>query len=69
MNDATSFALWTMIIGILLVSMVLFGSLLKRLPLSMAMLYLLAGVILGPAGFALLTPNPLLHGLLLERIS
>jgi NhaP-type Na+/H+ or K+/H+ antiporter len=69
MNDATSFALWAMIIGILLIGMLLFGSLLKRLPLSTAMLYLLAGVILGPAGFALLTPNPLLHGLLLERIS
>jgi NhaP-type Na+/H+ or K+/H+ antiporter len=69
MNDASSFALWAIIIGILLIGMVLSGSLLKRLPLSTAMFYLLAGVILGPAGFALLTPNPLLHGLLLERIS
>lgn len=39
MDNALSFALWAIIIGVLLISMVLSGSLLKRLPLSTAMLY------------------------------
>ncbi len=69
MNNAMSFATWAIILGTLLISMVLSGSLLKRLPISMAMLYLAVGIVLGPAGWALLTPNPLLHTLLLERIS
>lgn len=69
MDSALSFALWAIIIGVLLISMVLSGSLLKRLPLSTAMLYLGAGIGLGPLGWGLLTPNPLLHPLLLERLS
>lgn len=69
MDNAISFALWAIIIGVLLISMVLSGTLLKRLPLSTAMLYLGAGIGLGPLGWGLLTPNPLLHPLLLERLS
>ena len=64
-----SFALWAIIIGALLTTMALSGSLLKRLPLSTAMLYLAAGVGLGPAGWALMTPNPLLHSAILERVT
>jgi Kef-type K+ transport system membrane component KefB len=45
-----TFAAWTIILGVLLIAMVLSGTLLKRLPLSTAMLYLAAGFILGPAG-------------------
>ena len=51
-----SFAIWTLIIGALLISMTLSGTLLKRLPLSTAMLYLAAGYGLGPAGLALWRP-------------
>lgn len=69
MNNAMSFAIWAVILGTLLISMVLSGSLLKRLPISMDMLYLAVSIVLGSAGRALLTPNPLLHALLLERIS
>jgi hypothetical protein len=35
-----SFAIWTLIIGALLISIALSGTLLKRLPLSTAMFYL-----------------------------
>ena len=69
MDNALSFALWAIIIGVLRISMVLSGTLLKRLPLSTAMLYLGAGIGLGPLSWGLLTPNLLLHPLLLERLS
>ncbi len=52
-------ALWVLIIGVLLIDMVLSGTLLKRLPLSTAMLCLAGGFALGPAGWAVLTPHPL----------
>ncbi len=63
------FAIWTLIIGALLITMALSGTLLKRLPLSTAMLYLAAGYGLGPAGLALMTPDPLTHTILLERMA
>ena len=47
---AMTFAIWALIIGLLLIAMVLSGTLLKRLPLSNAMLYLAAGFALGPTG-------------------
>lgn len=64
-----SFAIWAIIIGALLTTMALSGSLLKRLPLSTAMLYLLAGVALGPVGWALMAPQPLLHSTVLEKMA
>ncbi len=64
-----TFAIWALIVGGLLIAMVLAGTLLKRLPLSTAMLYLAAGVALGPAGWAYLTPDPLVHAGLLERVT
>jgi len=64
-----TFAIWAIIIGALLTTMALSGSLLKRLPLSTAMLYLAAGVALGPAGWALMTPNPLSHAGILEKVT
>ena len=62
-----TFTIWALIIGVLLILMVLSGTLLKRLPLSTGMLYLVAGFVLGPAGWAVLTPHPLAHAALLER--
>jgi NhaP-type Na+/H+ or K+/H+ antiporter len=64
-----SFAIWTLIIGALLITMTLSGTLLKRLPLSTAMLYLAAGYGLGPAGLALMAPDPLTYTVLLERMT
>jgi NhaP-type Na+/H+ or K+/H+ antiporter len=60
-----TFAIWALIAGAIFTAMALSGTLLKRLPLSTSMLYLLAGFVLGPAGFALLEPDPLGdHGVL-----
>jgi len=53
----------------LLIIMVLSATLLKRLPLSTAMIYLAAGFILGPAGWDILTPSPFVHTAILERVT
>src|SRR4051812_42631655 len=60
--------LWFLIIRALLLLMALLGSLVKRLPLSMAMLYLLIGVALGPMGAGLVAVDPLRHAAVLEPI-
>ena len=44
------FAIWSLIVGVLLVVMALSGSVLARLPLSTAMLYLLVGMAVSPWG-------------------
>ena len=43
-----TFGLWALIVGVLLTTMALAGSLLRRLPLSTGMLYLAVGIGLGP---------------------
>jgi len=63
------FAIWSLIIGALLVTMALAGTWLRRLPLSTAMLYLAAGFGIGPAGLALMAPDPLVYSVILERAS
>src|SRR5512139_200331 len=65
--SAADVALWSLIVGVLLTTMALAGSHLRRLPLSTGMLYLGVGVGLGPLGWSLLTPHPLQHAQLLER--
>lgn len=64
-----SFALWSLIIGFLLIAMALSGSLLKRLPISNAMLYLGVGYGLGPAGLGVMAPHPLEDATALERMA
>ena len=64
-----SFAIWALIIGALLTAMALSGTLLQRLPLSTAMLYLAAGYGIGPAGWALMAPDPLTYSAILERVA
>jgi NhaP-type Na+/H+ or K+/H+ antiporter len=61
------FELWALIVGALLITMALAGSLLQRLPLSTGMLYLAAGAVLGPAGLELMNPDPQRDVELLER--
>lgn len=62
-----SFAIWALVIGALLTTATLSGSLLKRLPLSSAMLYLGVGFALGPAGWGLMSPHPLQDSSVIER--
>jgi NhaP-type Na+/H+ or K+/H+ antiporter len=64
-----SLAEWSLVIGVLLVTMVLAGTLLGRLPLSSAMVYLALGWALGPDALNVLRPDPVLHSRLLEHIA
>ena len=64
-----SFAIWALIVGALLITMALSGTLLKRLPVSTALLYLAAGYGLSPAGLNLMAPDPLNYSAILERLA
>ena len=64
-----SLAEWSLFVGALLVTMVLTGTLLGRLPLSSAMVYLALGWLLGPDAANVLRPDPYLHAGLLERLA
>jgi len=61
--------LWFLIIGALLVFMALAGTLVKRLPLSTATLYLFIGFALGPFGAALIRVDPLRDSAILEVVT
>jgi len=63
------FALWSVIVGLLLVLMALGSTVLKRLPLSTAMLYLLVGLGVGPMGLNLMAPDARVDAQLLERLA
>jgi sodium/hydrogen antiporter len=61
-----SFAAWSLFAGVLLLSLVLLGTFLGRLPLSSAMLYLALGWLLGPEAMNVLAPDPVRHAAMLE---
>jgi sodium/hydrogen antiporter len=62
--------LWFYVIaGALFVSMALAGSLLTRLPLSTAMIYLVVGILLGPAAGGLLDVELVADAHLIERVT
>ena len=56
-----------LLLGVLLVSVAMLASSVKRLPLSEAMIYLAAGMALGPLGLHFLSVDPEAHSELLER--
>jgi NhaP-type Na+/H+ or K+/H+ antiporter len=64
-----SFAVWALVTGAILITMALLGTLLKRLPMSPGMIYLAIGYALGPAGLALMAPDPLLYSADLEKMA
>jgi NhaP-type Na+/H+ or K+/H+ antiporter len=68
-QEIMTFAIWALIIGALLITIALSGTALRRLPLSTAMLYLAFGYGLGPAGFGMLSPDPLTWAATLESIA
>ena len=63
------FAIWSMIVGLLLVVMALSGSVLARLPLSTAMLYLMVGLAVSPLGIGLLRADISKHFAVLETLT
>lgn len=63
------FTWWFVVVGVLLIGMALAGSMLKGLPLTAAMFYLAAGVLLGPAGAGLIRLDPIRDAALIERIT
>ena len=64
-----AFALWLTLGGALLVFMALGGSMLSRMPVSTSMLYLLAGLAVGPLGLALAAPDLFTQAKLLEHLT
>lgn len=63
------FALWSVIVGLLLVLMALTGTLVQRMPISTAMLYLAVGLAVSPLGLDLLPGNLLEQTKLIERLA
>ena len=63
------FATWSLVIGMLLILLALSGTVLARLPLSTAMLYLALGLALSPLGLNVLAIDPRQHKVLLERLT
>lgn len=64
-----NFELWSVLVGILLIFLALSGSVLSRLPLSTAMLYLTVGLAVSPLGLGWLVADPREHRVLLERLT
>jgi NhaP-type Na+/H+ or K+/H+ antiporter len=63
------FNYWFLVAGLVLTLMALSGSVLRRLPLSAALLYLGVGLAIGPIGFGLLRVEPVEQAALLERLA
>ena len=64
-----NFSLWLALGGALLLLMALSGTLLARMPISTAMLYLIAGLAAGPLGLAMAAPVLTSHASLLEHLT
>ncbi|MGI9175529.1 MAG: cation:proton antiporter [Rhodothermales bacterium] len=63
------FTYWFIVAGVLLTLIALAGSVLKQLPLSVALLYLGVGVLVGPFGMGLLVIDPLTESPVVERLA
>ena len=61
--------LGVVIVGLLLIGIALTGSLVSRIPLSAAMLYVLGGILLGPAAMGLIHVDPIDDAAVLERVA
>lgn len=64
-----NFPLLFLIIGTLLIAMAISESLLKRLPLTTSMLYLIVGLLLGPFLAGMIRVDPIEHSTVLERLT
>lgn len=64
-----TFTIWFIIAGVLLIGMAISGSLLRRLPITTSMLYLLSGLAIGSYGTGFLSIDAVEEAQLLERIT
>ncbi len=64
-----SFDVGYLLLGALFIVVAAIGSFVKRLPLTQTMIYLAAGVIIGPLGFGWLALDTQTHSVLLERLA
>ena len=62
-------AIWFVVTGLLLVGMAVASTVVARLPLTTALLYLGVGIALGPAGLGLIRLDPIRDSALLERLT
>ena len=62
-------AQWILLVGTLMLAMGLTSSVLKRLPVTSAIVYLAVGIIVGPIGLGLFHFNPLKQSALLEVLT
>ena len=63
------FTWWFIVVGAVFLLMALSSSLLARLPLSTAMLYLGVGILIGPHALGLITIDPIAQAEIIERIT
>jgi NhaP-type Na+/H+ or K+/H+ antiporter len=63
------FTWWFIVVGAVFLLMALSGSMLARLPISTAMLYLVTGILIGPHALGLITIDPLAQAAIIERIT
>lgn len=66
---SSTFTIWYLVVGVLFITMALSGSILKRLPLTTSILYLVIGLVLGSAGAGFLDLDMIAEAGLLERIT
>ncbi len=64
-----TFTIWYLIAGVLFITMALSGSILKRLPLTTSILYLVIGLALGSFGFGFISLDLIEDAGLIERIT
>ena len=64
-----TFTWWFLVVGAVFLLMALSSSLLARLPLSTAMLYLGVGVLIGPHALGLIAIDPIAQADLIERVT
>src|SRR5687768_6694025 len=60
---------WYLVVGVVFILMALSGTVLRRLPLSASMLYLGAGVLIGPQALDLVVFDPIEEAGVVERIT
>lgn len=65
----STFTIWYLIVGVLFITMALSGSVLKRLPLTTSILYLVIGLALGSVGVGFIDLDVIADAALLERIT